>query len=406
MLLLPTPLIRVFTQAAYATIHRRYIHPRLHTKYSIGWDKPHRLLTKYAPFQEPPSASISVLHDGRVIYRNNFGYKDITAHKRPTSETLYGIGSLTKGLHMSLALQGDLEFLLPPSEMATTISNLETYLEDALLDPLGLVNTTSRPVLDDSSVHQLPRTLPFKAIIFESAGGKSLLRSNPIALDNSSDSSPFYGMGWIVTQIPRTVGLQGDNAELFTPDELPTLGLGLPPIFTYYHQSAGLGYFSALFTFPETLSGVVVLTNSIPLNNAADWIAQVVVSALFRFSNTADYVELAKESWNCKSANVANMKAQFEAIKRHHPSSPRPLATYTSTYHNNLRNFYTERDTQVYELRHLRNDSFEWALNLDTQARRAWFTNWDSEYFEVGFLFSEDGKVSSLERVKGEALFP
>ncbi|KAK7402981.1 hypothetical protein QQX98_011257 [Neonectria punicea] len=315
---------------------------------------------------------------------------------------------------MSIGMQGDLEFLLPPSELVTAVSDLDTvaplrrqymynnwgysvaggiierlsqkpfheYLREALLDPLNLTNTTSRPVLDDSAdfaeaytalrdsrFYPLPRALPFKKSIFESAGGiystVNDLLNKQIPFDNSKDDSPFYGFGWIGTQIPGNVGLQGDNAELFTWDELPTLGIDSPPMFTYYHQGAAIGYYSALFTFPATRSAVVVLTNSMPLNDAADWIAQ-----------------LAKEARRRKLSNVASMKSKLEDIKRHHPSTPRDLATYTGTYINDIRNFYIVvrqypaepdclellfqgRDMQVYELRHLRDDTFEWALDYD-----------------------------------------
>jgi CubicO group peptidase (beta-lactamase class C family) len=126
-----------------------------------------------------PSASIGVLHDGEVIFKDNFGYRNVASKRLPTSHTLYGIASLTKGfvaaslgklfdehqsagwstplknidpdfklknphLHelvsiadflshrtglsndMSIALQGDMEVLLPPGQLNDAVAHLET----------------------------------------------------------------------------------------------------------------------------------------------------------------------------------------------------------------------------------------------------------------------------------------
>ncbi|KAJ5702809.1 Protein flp [Penicillium malachiteum] len=44
-------------------------------------------------------ASIGVIHDGHVIYKDNLGYRDVAAEIAPESQTLYDLGSLsTKSL--------------------------------------------------------------------------------------------------------------------------------------------------------------------------------------------------------------------------------------------------------------------------------------------------------------------
>ncbi|KAJ5728691.1 uncharacterized protein N7483_003199 [Penicillium malachiteum] len=43
-------------------------------------------------------ASIGVIHDGHVIYKDNLRYRDVAAEIAPDSQTLYGLGSLTKSL--------------------------------------------------------------------------------------------------------------------------------------------------------------------------------------------------------------------------------------------------------------------------------------------------------------------
>lgn len=45
-----------------------------------------------------PGASIGVLHQGQVIFTDNFGYRNVASKLPPTSDTVYSIGSLTKSL--------------------------------------------------------------------------------------------------------------------------------------------------------------------------------------------------------------------------------------------------------------------------------------------------------------------
>lgn len=446
------------------------------------------------------AASLAQLfHDERVPVDRMSPIQDILPEFKPNNPDLDGTVSVADFLShrtgllgdMSVANQGDLDLLLPPAELLPTVANLETvvpfrqnwiynnwgyrmagiaiegltkkpfydYVKDVVVDPLGLRNTTTRPVLEqdanfaeaytalaDATFHLLPRAFPFKGSIFEAAGGMystvndmlkyaqavlkaerdpqssplknmGILQSNQVPLDSPPKDSRFYGMGWIRTQLPGVVGLQGDNAELFDSDELPTLGSDSAPVMAYYHQGAALGYYSAIFTIPESQSAVVVLTNSLPLNDAADWIAQVLVSALFGFSNSANYVELARESRRRKLANVAIMKTEFERIKNHHPIVPRPLEAYVGRYYNNIQNFFIDirkhpkkpnclelafrgKETQVYELCHLQQDVFEWALDYDQSARRTRFTIWDPKYFEIDFQLDEENKPSCFRWAK------
>ncbi|KAJ0158063.1 Penicillin-binding protein 4 [Colletotrichum tanaceti] len=499
-----------------------------------------------------PSVSVGVLHHDDVLFRDSFGYLDEAKTQRPGADTTYGIGSITKSFaaasigklfeeqdessvtwsspleeifpdykpkdkrlrglvstadflshrtgllgDMSVAAQGDLEFLLPPSELLAAAANLDTvapfrqqwlynnwgysmagavieklskkpfheYLQEAILDPLALNRTTTAPDLGDDAdfadAHStlqdghpiaLPRRLVFKNSIFESAGGlystvndlltyaKAVLRderdpqpsllknipmllSNQVPLDSPSRDYRFYGMGWVRTQLPGVVGLQGDNAGLFDIDELPVLGLGSSPMMAYYHQGAAYGYYSALYMFPGTRSAVVVLTNSMPLNDPADWIAQVYVSALFGFSDGAEYIKLAEESRRRKLANVASMMAGFDKIRKENPTRPQPLETYTGEFYNEVGNFFIDirrhpnksdclelafqgKETQVYELRHLRGDVFEWALDYNQSARRARFAIWDPMYFEIDFVVNSSGTADSFSWAKDTDDFP
>ncbi|KAM3478109.1 hypothetical protein MY8738_006094 [Beauveria namnaoensis] len=503
------------------------------------------IIRKICEISGVPAASIGVIHRGQSIYVENIGHRNVEAQLSPTADTLYGLGSLTKGfvaaslaqlLHnhptvtwttplqdiwpeyrpqqpqlkgnvclldflshrtglsgdMSVALQGDMEFILPPSEVAPIVSRLDVaapfrqswlynnwgysvagkvieklsgkpaheYIRESILMPLGLSNTTLRPVFDehidfadayaaleDASTQCFPKKFPFLGSLFETAGGmystvndmlkycRALLQSRidpqstplgnlemlfqgHIPLDQSMESYGSYGMGWIETHLPGVLGLQGDNAELFRWDELPYISDPRDPsktVLTLYHQGASLGYYSAIYLFPETESGFVVLTNSMPLSDAADWIAQIIAAALHGFETSADYIKLANEARRRKVGNVAAMMAEIEKTREEHPGDlPRPLDAYCGDYYNALGNFYVRvkqhkvkpgvlelcfqgKATQEYELRHLHGDIFEWALTYDEQARRARFTTWEQSYFLVKFLPNGTSNIVALE---------
>lgn len=320
-----------------------------------------------------------------------------------------------------------------------------TYLSESVLEPLGLQSTTSQPIgihanvasphisLCNAAPLPVNQTYFFKDTFFEPAGGlysnvddmlkwakavldadanptpsSSVLRhipthiTNRIPLDNPSHAFRFYGLGWARTQLPGVVGLLGDNPSLLPATSLPLLGAGAPPMLTYHHQGSAPGYYSSLFLFPATSSAVVVLTNSIPLNDAADWLAQAYIAALFDFPSPADYVALAAESRKKKVAAMARIRPAFDEIRRTHPDDrPRlPLAWYAGRYVNDAGNFFIDvaerpggvlvlrfqgRGEQAYELRHVRGEVFEWSLGCDESARRMRFPVLEGEYYEVKF---------------------
>jgi CubicO group peptidase (beta-lactamase class C family) len=54
------------------------------------------LSARFATFSGTPGASVGILHEGQVIFTENFGYRDVATRVVPTADTVYGLGSLTK----------------------------------------------------------------------------------------------------------------------------------------------------------------------------------------------------------------------------------------------------------------------------------------------------------------------
>ena len=56
------------------------------------------LIQKICEESSSSGLSLGVLHQGQILYRDNFGYRDVESRKSPDSDTLYNINSMTKAL--------------------------------------------------------------------------------------------------------------------------------------------------------------------------------------------------------------------------------------------------------------------------------------------------------------------
>ncbi|KAI6090461.1 beta-lactamase/transpeptidase-like protein [Hypoxylon rubiginosum] len=98
---------------------------------------------------------------------------------------------------------------------------------------------------------------------------------------DSTEGENSYGLGWFRHTIPsRWLGSISPNFMLL-PDP-PVIGQHSPERLAICHYGAIGGFLSALYTFPETCSAVVVLANSSPSRgDPTDLIAQCLCQELF-----------------------------------------------------------------------------------------------------------------------------
>ena len=126
------------------------------------------------------------------------------------------------------------------------------------------------------------------------------------------DTNSAYGVGWVRAQLPTILGAVGCNPGFVRA--MPTAGRGSEET-TMYHQGSLARYTSSLFLIPDTESAVVVLTNSISLNDCADWVGQLILEALLDVEERNDYVKYAKESADAHLARYPAIRASFEASR-------------------------------------------------------------------------------------------
>lgn len=480
--------------------------------------------------------SIGVLHHGQVVYKDNLGYRDIAAGETADSQTLYHLGSLTKSISsfaigslvedgllswetpirdilsefehkdpyitnmttvvdllthrtgldadISIAFQGNGEFLLPKEQLIPTFNDLDQvdpfrgmwgynnwgygvvgqiieqvartplneYLTRAVYSRLGMQNTTTKisslhseniakPYTTDSKGKPvgLRSAMTFEGSLFEAAGAaysnvddmlsyaSTILSSyqdggysNPMLDTILSGQIPVfgptfrersYGMGWIRTQLPGTLGIMGNNLLIQRSlQQLPVIGRGSPSKLCIYHQGSTVGYFSNIALFPETESAVVVLSNSIALTDSPDTISQALVQALFDFPKPIDFVGFTERSAQKLIKTYEQLAADMKAMRREGTRRFDP-GQYAGRYINDLQNFILEirlganddtfemlfqgKSSQKYELRHLQDDVFEWSLSLDGEAKHGRFHIPTVFYFLVEF-YATQGRVDRL----------
>ncbi|KAL9106190.1 MAG: hypothetical protein Q9187_008593 [Circinaria calcarea] len=194
-----------------------------------------------------------------------------------------------------------------------------TFLRDRILTPLGLDRTVTEHsskkenvaqaymALSDGSPFHLPKPSVEDGVIMEGAVGvqssvRDLLTYSQKLMEaaddqlkrqaTSTEGSPLkkiptilqghinlsqtvselersYALGWIRTILPGPLGTVGLNPMYV--DAMPIVGKGLAePEIILHHQGSLIDFLSSIHLVPSTRTAVIVLTNSMSNNDAAD----------------------------------------------------------------------------------------------------------------------------------------
>lgn len=222
------------------------------------------------------------------------------------------------------------------------------------------------------------------------------------------DTNCAYGMGWVRAQLPTILGAVGCNPGFVKA--MPTTGRGSEDTILY-HQGSLAGYTSSLFLIPDTESAIVVLTNSISLNDCADWVGQLILEALLDVEERNDYVRYAQESADAHLAKYPAMRASLEESRTPN-TEPKALDAFHGKYYNQIGDFYIEiapnqqsnglqlafqgLDSQIWKMEHYQHDTFLWLMSRDEAVSRARFPYSPEKLYKLDFLANEGGEIDSL----------
>lgn len=317
------------------------------------------------------------------------------------------------------------------------------FLRERIFSPLGMHGTTTAVnpdtenvakaymALSDGTPHHLPRPKQGDGKLGEGAAGiqsnvrdlltfyKNLMiaeqeqrhgeqESTPlkeiatimsphIALDSEPGRSErSYGLGMVRTELPGSLGIIGLNPMYV--NEMPTVGKGLEtPQLCMYHQGSIITYLSSAYLLPDTNTAIVVLTNSMANNDAADWLGQLLLEAVLDNPDKNDYMAIAKKSAATSVALWPKMARELEA--RREPSTPhKPLIAYVGKYYNIIGDwcidvydegglkmcFQGQRD-KSYWLDHVRYDEFSWLLTRNEDVHKGRFPVVNLDFYTLMF---------------------
>ncbi|KAH6703993.1 hypothetical protein BKA61DRAFT_739848 [Leptodontidium sp. MPI-SDFR-AT-0119] len=210
-----------------------------------------------------------------------------------------------------------------------------------------------------------------------------------------------YAGGWARSQLPGTVGDIGVNPGFV--DQMPLLAQGSDSRLAFWHQGSLVGDTSFVMLLPETESAVVVLTNSMALNDAADWIGQLLVEILLDSSTSNDYIHLATVSAKRAIEKFNELSRTMEADSTG-SKPPRDLGKYTGSYvgvgglflidivlvEGSLEMRLQGRKCQAFRLRHQHDDVFSWFLPFDEQIKRGLFIEYKPEHYLIRFQSGDE----------------
>ena len=325
-----------------------------------------------------------------------------------------------------------------------------TYLRERIFDPLGMESTTTKVRPDNENIakayialsngtpYEVPRPQQGDGKLAEGAAGvqsnvrdlltfyKTLLidqqnrqdrEASPlknistisgahVPLEPDSDATErSYAMGLVRTLLPGSLGVIGLNPMYVNP--MPTVGKGLErPQLCIYHEGSIPGHLSSAYMLPETNTAIVVLTNSMAKNDAADWIGQLLLETVLDNQEKNDYVALAEASAKISMDLWPKMREHLET-RRVPNTTHKPLGSYVGVYWNLIANwcievfeetgclkmcFQQQRD-ESYELHHYHYNTFSWLLTRDEDVRKGRFPVTDPDMYLMDFRLDTDAEI-------------
>ena len=165
---------------------------------------------------------------------------------------------------------GDGCFCGPSGGLRTCVKDLLKFYS-SLLGPANEQFASGTTLTEDSPLKQVNH-----------------LMSAKIPMGDPTFRETSYGFGWARVQLPGPMGAVGCNPPLM-PHGMPVVGKGAPSTLVCCHQGGMPGALAAVNLVPETESAIVVLSNSLTLNDTPDWAVQLVLEELLDVPERNDY---------------------------------------------------------------------------------------------------------------------
>ncbi|KAI0095568.1 beta-lactamase/transpeptidase-like protein [Nemania sp. FL0031] len=324
--------------------------------------------------------------------------------------------------------------------------SFKTFVTERIFKPLGM-NRSALPggdfetnnyakayqPLADGDFVECPRPYSRDGVVTGPSGGvvssvhdivfKNVLRltSGHNFVSIKTDREKSVGPGLFRVQLPGSFGAIGYNSyNMEHMPKMPNLGNSSDSQLIFYNQGSYPGFLSASFMVPEEDLVIVVLTNSLAWNDAADWIGQFLLEQVLDLGNKHDFVKLAQQVADKRKAQFLEVEERFAAEKKA-SESKRPLDAFVGDYHHEAGTFFVRVSLEdgglracfqgfegdPYSLQIVEQDVFSFFTPRDDQVRRG---RWPSHFLD-GFKFrfytdASDTIVGMKWRIEGAVKEP
>lgn len=250
---------------------------------------------------------------------------------------------------------------------------------------------------------------PFKHVLHQTSPHISI----PIGTGRGISLDQAYGLGWLRGKLPGIMGALSSNRSHL--GETPIIGADGPERLVLSHPGSMAGAFCTCVLFPDTETAVVVLTNTLPLSDAADWVSQLLTTTIFGSSVEHDFVQWTKRTVDAEVLRFNSQVSQVVNISPV-PCGPfRDLEAYCGMFRNVANTLFLEVTSsssepygslvmrlqglpqEDYKLKRVDNDVFTWLEPRNKLVARGRFTNYDIRHYYITFRSDSNGNIDALE---------
>lgn len=219
-----------------------------------------------------------------------------------------------------------------------------------------------------------------------------------------------YCMGLYRTKLPGNLSLASPNFYYtLGPKRLPSYGQSLAGMDVFHHSGTALGHLGALFIVPSTESAVFAFTNSQPLMDPTDFVAQLVLSKLLGPPPSVALVKMAELARTITLENYDTLKQIVAEGKTDIPPT-KPLAAYQGEFYNSIHNFVIsvlatdvglnvrlQRGKTNFDLLPYNGDTFYWKVDREKEmCQKGMFGFMFKDWHLFRFEISSNGEVEKL----------
>jgi CubicO group peptidase (beta-lactamase class C family) len=154
-----------------------------------------------------------------------------------------------------------------------------------------------------------------------------------VGIGNASPESHGYALGAYRTKLPTNLSSASYNSILLQGNSDYHIGTANAGRVVYYQAGTFTGYSSSMILDPQSQSAIVILVNSLPLFDIADFLGQLLLTTLIGEEVKTDYLQLAESIISTNSLVYDSYKFGLDK-KRSDKQKSFSLKAYEGEYWN------------------------------------------------------------------------